>query len=68
VLEPGIFEYLREDMTDIQWEKKPLVDIAKNGQLVSYKHEGFWKCMDSMRDKTELEELWDNGKAKWKIW
>jgi glucose-1-phosphate cytidylyltransferase len=68
VLEPGIFDYLRDDMTDIQWEKKPLVDIANDGQLVAYKHEGFWKCMDSMRDKTELEELWDKGGAKWKIW
>ncbi|MFN4123404.1 MAG: glucose-1-phosphate cytidylyltransferase [Flavobacteriales bacterium] len=68
VLEPGIFNYLREDMTDIQWEKKPLVDIANDGQLVAFKHEGFWKCMDSMRDKTELEELWDKGDAQWKIW
>lgn len=68
VLEPGIFDFLKKDMTTIQWEKKPLIDIANSGQLVSYKHTGFWKCMDAMRDKAELEELWDSGNAKWKIW
>ena len=68
VLEPGIFDYLENDMTDVQWEKKPLIEIANNGQLMAYKHNGFWKCMDAMRDKTELEELWNSGNAKWKIW
>jgi glucose-1-phosphate cytidylyltransferase len=68
VLEPGIFNYLKEDMTDIQWEKKPLIEIANDGQLMAYKHNGFWKCMDAMRDKTELEEMWNSGNAKWKIW
>ncbi len=69
VLEPGIFKYLEnEDMDSIQWEKKPLLEIAIDNQLAAYKHSGYWKCMDAMRDKIELESDWDNGNAKWKIW
>jgi glucose-1-phosphate cytidylyltransferase len=68
VMEPGIFKYLEGDMEDVQWEKKPLIEIAADGQLGSYRHKGFWKCMDAMRDKIELEELWENKKAPWKIW
>lgn len=68
VLEPGIFKYLDGDMDPVQWEKKPLIDIANDGQLAAFKHAGFWKCMDAMRDKIELEELWDTHKAPWKIW
>src|SRR5258705_6626037 len=68
VLEPKIFDYLQGDMDTIQWEKKPLIEIAKDHQLVAYKHTGFWKCMDALRDKVELEELWQSGKAPWKIW
>jgi glucose-1-phosphate cytidylyltransferase len=68
VLEPEIFNYLEGDMDSIQWEKKPLVDIARDGQLVAYRHNGYWKCMDAMRDKAELEEEWNTGNAKWKLW
>lgn len=68
VLEPEIFNYLNEDMTSVQWEKKPLINIAKDGQLAAYKHHGYWKCMDAIRDKIELEEEWNSGKAKWKVW
>jgi glucose-1-phosphate cytidylyltransferase len=68
VLEPGIFNYLSADMEDVQWEKKPLVDIANDGQLAAYRHYGFWKCMDALRDKIELEELWQTNDAPWKIW
>lgn len=68
VLEPQIFDYLKEDMEDIQWEKKPLIEIANDGKLAAYKHNGFWKCMDAMRDKIELEELWKNNSAPWKVW
>ncbi len=68
VLEPGIFKYLGGDMDSVQWEKKPLIDIANDGQLAAYKHSGFWKCMDAMRDKIELEELWLENSAPWKIW
>lgn len=68
VLEPKIFNYLDGDMDKIQWEKKPLIDIANDGELNAYKHIGFWKCMDAMRDKIELEELWESQNAPWKIW
>jgi glucose-1-phosphate cytidylyltransferase len=68
VLEPGIFDYLQGDMEEIQWEKLPLVQIAEGGQLMAYPHTGFWKCMDAMRDKVELEELWKNNEAAWRIW
>lgn len=68
VLEPDIFKYLEGDMDTIQWEKKPLINIANDGQLAAYKHHGYWKCMDAMRDKTELEDDWNNGSAKWKVW
>ena len=46
----------------------PLVEIANSGQLAAYKHNGFWKCMDAMRDRIELEELWEKGNALWKLW
>jgi glucose-1-phosphate cytidylyltransferase len=68
VLEPGVFKYLEGDMDDIQWEKKPLIDIAHDGQLSAYQHPGFWKCMDAIRDKLELEALWASPKPDWKIW
>ena len=55
-------------MASIQWEKKPLIEIANDGQLHTYRHHGFWKCMDAMRDKIELEELWEQQIAPWKIW
>ena len=68
VLEPGIFKYLEGDMSDVQWEKKPLLDIANAGELFAYKHRGFWKPMDALRDRIELEALWNSGQAPWKIW
>ncbi|MCX6300317.1 MAG: glucose-1-phosphate cytidylyltransferase [Bacteroidetes bacterium] len=68
VLEPEIFEYLKDDVDKIQWEKKPLLEIAIDKQLIAYKHHGFWKPMDAMRDRIELEQLWNSGKAPWKLW
>jgi len=68
VLNPGIFEYLEGDMDDVQWENKPLKEIANDGQLAAFKHSGFWKPMDALRDRIELEQLWSSGEAKWKIW
>jgi glucose-1-phosphate cytidylyltransferase len=68
VLEPGVFKYLEGDMDDVQWEKKPLIEIAQNGQLSAYMHQGFWKCMDAIRDKIELEALWASEQPSWKIW
>jgi len=66
VLEPEIFKYVKGDETI--WEKEPLENLAKDGQLMAYKYFGFWKCMDTLRDKRELEELWNKGNAPWKVW
>lgn len=66
VLEPAIFDYIEGD--DTVFEKKPLETIAAEGQLVAYRHNGFWQCMDTQRDKHQLEELWQSGKAPWKTW
>ena len=66
VLEPEILNYIEDDNT--YWERKPIVKLASEGQLSAYEHLGFWKPMDTLRDKTELENLWNSGKAPWKIW
>ncbi|WP_294379341.1 glucose-1-phosphate cytidylyltransferase [uncultured Clostridium sp.] len=66
VLEPKIFDYIEGDKT--VFEKEPLEKIAEIGELMAYKHEGFWKCMDTQRDKHQLENLWESGNAPWKIW
>ncbi len=66
VLNSGIFDYLADDTTVL--EKEPLENLAKDGQLMAYHHEGFWKCMDTQRDKQQLEAMWQSGKAPWKIW
>ena len=50
------------------FEKKPLEDLARDGQLMAYKHNGFWKCMDTQRAKMQLEEMWSKGEAPWKVW
>ena len=68
VMEPSVFDYLEENMEDVQWEKGPLGEISKNNELLAYKHHGFWKSMDSLRDKKQLEALWVIGNAPWKIW
>jgi len=68
VLSPGVFDYLDPQADQTMWEEGPLESLSKHGQLMAYKHQGFWKCMDAMRDKTELEALWQSGKAKWKVW
>lgn len=68
VLSPEIFNYLGGDVDEVQWEREPLVNIAKDQQLAAYKHHGFWKCMDALRDRVELDEMWSSNNAKWKIW
>jgi glucose-1-phosphate cytidylyltransferase len=68
VLEPEVFKYLSGNIENVQWEREPLTSIAADNQLAAYKHYGFWKCMDALRDRLELEELWNSGNAKWKIW
>jgi glucose-1-phosphate cytidylyltransferase len=66
VLEPEIFNYIDSDAT--HWEKEPLEGLAKDGQLMAYHHTSFWQCMDTLRDKVVLEQLWESGKAPWNIW
>ncbi|ACO04300.1 MAG TPA: glucose-1-phosphate cytidylyltransferase [Persephonella sp.] len=66
VLEPQIFDYIEGDETI--WERDPLENLAKDGQLMAYKHTGFWKPMDTLRDKRELESLWQSGNPPWKVW
>ncbi|MEM7145303.1 MAG: glucose-1-phosphate cytidylyltransferase [Verrucomicrobiota bacterium] len=66
VLEPGVFEYLGGD--DCVWEQEPLRNLARDGELAVYEHDGFWRPMDTLRDKATLEGLWDGGEAPWKIW
>lgn len=66
VLEPEIVDYLEGDET--VFEKEPLEQLARDGQLVAYKHTGFWQCMDTLRDLRLLDEFWNSGKAPWKLW
>ncbi len=66
VFEPAVFDYIEGDAT--QFEKEPLERLAKDGQLMAYHHEGFWQCMDTVREKHILEELWRTGSAPWKTW
>jgi glucose-1-phosphate cytidylyltransferase len=66
VLEPEVFDYIDSDQT--QWEKEPLENLAREGQLMAYRHESFWQCMDTLREKKYLESLWTAGNAPWKTW
>lgn len=66
VLEPQVFDYLDGD--ECVFEKEPLRKLAEDGQLMSYQHKGYWQCMDTMREKNQLEKLWKSGKAPWKVW
>jgi glucose-1-phosphate cytidylyltransferase len=66
VLEPAVMEYIEGDLT--QWEREPLERLARDGQLMAFRHDGFWQPMDTLRDKRQLEWLWTNGKAPWRVW
>ena len=68
VLNYKVFDYLNGNFDEVMWEDSPLENLAKDGQLFCFKHKGFWKCMDALRDKQELERIWESGEAKWKIW
>ena len=67
IIQPDIFKYI-SDGDDIMLEKEPLENLAKDGKLNAYKHDGFWKPMDTMRDKHSLTEMWVNNKAPWAKW
>ena len=66
VLSPSVLEYIDND--ECVWEQYPLNKLAEDGELMAYEHQGFWQPMDTLRDKVYLEELWQSGKAPWKIW
>jgi glucose-1-phosphate cytidylyltransferase len=66
VLRPEVTDYISGD--DIVFEKEPMERLARDGQLVAYRHGGFWQCMDTLRDVRLLESLWAGGKAPWKVW
>lgn len=66
VLEPQVIDYIEGDMTTL--EKEPLEKLSEEGQLIAYKHKGFWQCMDTMKEKIYLEELLTNKVAPWKVW
>jgi glucose-1-phosphate cytidylyltransferase len=66
VLEPKAVERVEDDT--IFWEREPMESLAKDGQLAAFRHEGFWRPMDTLRDKVHLEELWATGQAPWKVW
>ena len=67
ICEPKVFNYIAEDDTTV-FEQEPLKNLAKDGEMYTYKHNGFWKPMDSLKDKNDLNKLWDSGKAPWKVW
>ena len=66
VLEPGVLDYIAGD--DTYFEHEPLERLATDGQLMAYRHDGFWQPMDVLRDKTTLEDLWQSGRAPWRVW
>ena len=66
VLEPEILDLIEGDAT--VFEKYPLEEAARRGQLDAYRHNGFWQCMDTMNEKKKLEEMWRSGNAPWKVW
>ena len=68
VLNPDVFDYLDPNCDDQMWEEKPIESLRAANQLMAHKHDGFWRCMDALRDKVILDELWESGNAGWKVW
>lgn len=66
VLEPEVFDYIKGDET--VFEREPLENLAKDRQLCAYQHKGYWQCMDTLREKNQLDSLWNANKAPWKVW
>jgi glucose-1-phosphate cytidylyltransferase len=66
VLNPEVLHYIKDDSTT--WEDEPLMELASAGQLMAYEHDGFWQAMDTLRDKQNLEALWNSQRAPWKTW
>lgn len=68
VCEPEVFDFIEENNNKVTFEKEPLENLASSGNLCAYKHNGFWRPMDTLRDKNELNELWEENKAPWRVW
>lgn len=66
VLEPGVFDYIDGDETS--WEHVSMARLAEDGQLMAFRHDGFWRCMDTLHDKRTLEAIWQSGNPPWRIW
>ena len=66
VLKPSVIDLIKND--SVSWESEPLINLAKKNQLVAFKHEGFWQPMDTLRDRTMLNKIWNKGNAPWKMW
>jgi glucose-1-phosphate cytidylyltransferase len=66
VLSPGVLRYLQDD--DTVWEQEPLRTLARDRELACFRHDGFWHPMDTLRDRNELQRLWDTGEAPWRCW
>lgn len=66
VCEPKVLDHITDDTT--VFEQQPLEQLAQAGELYTYRHDGFWKCMDTLRDKNQLNDMWNGGHAKWKTW
>lgn len=66
ILEPGVLDYISGD--DTVWEREPVENLARAGELVGYRHHGFWSCMDTLKEKNLLENMWNEGQAPWRIW
>jgi glucose-1-phosphate cytidylyltransferase len=67
VCEPGVFDYIKDGDSTI-WEQEPMQEIALSGQMNAFKHHGFWRPMDTLKDKHDLNEMWDTGNPPWKVW
>lgn len=68
VCENKVFDYIKENDDSVVFEREPLENLAKDGQLNAYKHTGFWRPMDMLKDKNDLTDMWQNGKASWAVW
>ena len=66
VLSPKVLDYIDGD--ESIWERHPIERLARDGQLMGYRHDGFWSCMDTLKEKNYLEEMWNSGRAPWRIW
>lgn len=66
VMEPAVLDLIKDDQTI--FEKQPLEGLSQQGELMCYRHKGFWQCMDTMRDKEKLEKMWETNSAPWKVW